>query len=157
MWNVGLYDLHALSKRLASPGAYHDCAHLKTSAAAFALYTRLGQMLAALRAEIFESQSAPLCLSSRCRAHNAAVMPPGAPTPEQFDFGAALPLGLGAGGSDGATGAEALARAELSDEARRRRLTDRPRSHRQRQRPPAAAPGAAAAGARAGATRLVHL
>ena len=129
MWNVGLYDLHALSRKHGSAGIYHDCAHLKTSATAFALYARLGAMLNALRAQVFEpaaSANARLCASARCRAHNAAVMPPGAPGPEFFDFGSALPTfgtdgaAVDADAASSAVGAP-LPQGGLTDDGRRRR------------------------------------
>lgn len=115
---MGLFDLHALS--LAAPGRlalYHDCAHLRAAPPAYALYARLGRMLGALRAQVYEGQAGALCASARCRAHNAGVAPPGAPFAERYDFGGALP-GLGAADPADEAAAGRSGRRRLRREAR---------------------------------------
>lgn len=88
MWNVGLYDLHALTRdaeRLGRTSAiYRDCAHLKDASAAYELYGRLRTMLESVREAVLGEGSAQLCASVRCRRHNAEVAPDGAPVPEPF-------------------------------------------------------------------------
>jgi hypothetical protein len=122
MWNVGLYDLHAISKRGHTTSVYHDCAHLKNAGNAYALYDRLVDMLKSLRAKVFARNASELCLSRRCHAHNEAVSPPGAPLPESYDFGGDLP-GLAGGGEAGAP----LPQGGLTEDGRRRRLSLRTR------------------------------
>lgn len=103
MWNVGLYDLHALTAKQPHSSLYRDCAHLKDSSAAFAFYDQLLAMIGSLREKVFATDSSALCQSKRCSRHNEKVMPLGTKTPEPYEF----PHGDGLYG-DGAYGADVL-------------------------------------------------
>mmetsp|Transcript_20715 Transcript_20715/g.65338 ORF Transcript_20715/g.65338 Transcript_20715/m.65338 type:complete len:237 (+) Transcript_20715:353-1063(+) len=81
LWNVGLFDLHALTQRPGTGGhaIYRDCCHLKTSALSFDIYVPLFDMLSTLRTEVVSARDrGGLCASARCKEHNLLAQPAGA-------------------------------------------------------------------------------